>query len=539
MKVDSPKALIKILDRASSRREFVLKSTRGVGYLTLLAQLSACGGSSSDSESSEPDPPDPDPPEPIVPPASAEYTALKRTSFGVTPSSLNEMELLGIDTYLEQQLDHTMIDDGDLEAQIDTRFPLTKQSPAQLYAGFPGNIGDVALQMYGATQYRQIYSERQLYEVMVEFWSNHFNIHLLNGLGPSLKPEDDLLVIREHALGNFGDMLHASAKSPSMLFYLDNFFNQQLAPNENYARELMELHTLGVDGGYTEDDIKEVARCFTGWTIRFPGDPTGDVGTFVFQPSIHDDEPKTVLGAQIFAGGGINDGEDVLDLLASHPSTAQFIATKLCKRFISDTPEQETIDAVADEFTLTNGDIKDTLRALFATNEFQSTSDQKYIRPTEYLASLVRMIAPDGGYPTDSGQLLFFAQSILGQLPHNWPTPDGYPDEQSYWESTGGFLNRWRLSFLTLGSVIEEVDVFGQDISGQIGTANTPSDVTDAVVENILLRPISDADRQLILDWIEESYDVGEDTELTAGLAELFAGLILAALISSAYFQMR
>ena len=133
--------------------------------------------------------------------------------------------------------------------------------------------------MTGATQYRQIFSRRQLYEVMVEFWSDHFNIHLLNGLGPTLKPADDIQVIRAHALGNFGDLLRASAHSPSMLFYLDNYLNQASAPNENYARELMELHTLGVDGGYTEADVKEVARCFTGWTIRFPGDSSGPYGT--------------------------------------------------------------------------------------------------------------------------------------------------------------------------------------------------------------------------------------------------------------------
>ncbi|KPJ93092.1 MAG: hypothetical protein AMJ55_08735, partial [Gammaproteobacteria bacterium SG8_15] len=186
---------------------------------------------------------------------------LKRTSFGVHRDALSAAQSMGIDAYLENQLNYQTIDDGDLESTLATLFPNTTQSPEQLIAGFPDNAGIVAQQMAMASQYRQIFSQRQLYEVMVEFWSEHFNIHLLNGLGPTLKPEDDRQVIRAHALGNFRDLLGASAHSPSMLFYLDNFYNLASAPNENYARELMELHTLGVDGGYTEEDVKEVARC--------------------------------------------------------------------------------------------------------------------------------------------------------------------------------------------------------------------------------------------------------------------------------------
>ncbi len=238
-------------------------------------------------------------------------------------------------------------------------------------------------------------------------------------------------------------------KVHAMLFYLDNFLNvaSASAPNENYARELMELHTLGVDGGYTEDDVKQVARCFTGWTFIFP--PSVSYGTFFYNDAEHDDMAKVVLGNTISAGGGQTDGEQVLDILAAHPSTAQFIASKLCRRFISDTPAQASIDAVAAAFTLSGGDIKDTLRALFATDAFRNSADLKFTRPSEYLAGLVRALAPDTSYPTDNGLLFFFAQSILGQLPFYWPTPDGYPDEQSYWASTGGMLNRWRLSFIS------------------------------------------------------------------------------------------
>lgn len=250
-----------ILGRLQNRREFLQFFGKGLGYGALGTMLPACGGSGSGSSD------DALPPQRIaIPKASSEYTVLKRTSFGPHRDELASIKNLGITPYLEQQLDHLNIDVSALEAEIATQFPLTLQTPAQLILNFPDNIFDVATQMIAATQYRQMFSQRQLFEIMVEFWSDHFNIHLVNGLGPTLKPHDDQQVVRKHALGNFRDLLHASAKSSAMLFYLDNFINQAGpdGANENYARELMELHTLGVDGGYTETDVKEVARCFTG-----------------------------------------------------------------------------------------------------------------------------------------------------------------------------------------------------------------------------------------------------------------------------------
>ena len=390
-----------ILAKLQNRREFLQLFGKGLGYGALATMLPACGGGSSGGSTSEDDLPTIAPLGIKVPKPSSEYSVLKRTSFGVHRDEFASIKTLGVTDYLERQLDYTLIDVSALEAEIAARFPLTLQSPDVLMATFPDNIFDVATQMIAATQYRQMFSGRQLFEIMVEFWSDHFNIHLVNGLGPTLKPFDDQQVIRKHALGNFRDLLHASAKSPAMLFYLDNFFNQAIAPNENYARELMELHTLGVDGGYTEFDVKEVARCFTGWTLRFPDDLSGPYGEFVFASVIHDNQEKTVLGNTIPEGGGQADGEQVLDILASHPSTAIFIATKLCRRFISDTPAPTTVEAVANAFTSSNGDIRETLRALFATSAFVDSVDQKFTRPSEYLAGLVRALAPDTGYPPD------------------------------------------------------------------------------------------------------------------------------------------
>ncbi len=519
-----------VLNKLHNRREFLKLLGKGLGYTALASTLPACGGGGGSDTS---------PPVPLIPQASAEYTVLKRTSFGVHRDELNAIQAMGIDTYLEQQLDYTQINDGDLQTSIQSLFPLTVQSPAQLISGFPDNIADIARQMIAAVQYRQMFSRRQLYEVMVEFWSDHFNINLLNGLGPTLKPEDDQQVIRAHALGNFRDLLHASAKSPSMLFYLDNFLNQAAAPNENYARELMELHTLGVDGGYTETDVKEVARCFTGWSIRFPNDLSGDYGSFAYVPILHDDNAKVVLQQTISAGGGQTDGEQVLDILATHPSTAQFIGTKLCRRFISDDPDQASIDAVAAAFTQSDGDIKTTLQALFATTAFRQTADLKITRPSEYLAALVRALAPDTAYPSDNGQLFFFAQSIMGHVPYYWPTPDGYPDKQSYWASTGGLLNRWRLAFLSYANVLPSINIIQINYPSLLKGANTLATVVDAMTDSILMRPISSEDKNYLLEWLVSETSLAKDVSLPVGTADQIAPLVAAVLVSSAYFHLR
>ena len=523
--------LDEILDRLQNRREFLQLFGKGLGYGALATILPACGGSSSGSSDELP------PQRIVIPKASPEYTALKRTSFGPHRDELASIKNLGITPYLERQLDHLNIDVSALEAEIAAQFPLTLQTPAQLILNFPDNIFDVATQMIAATQYRQMFSQRQLYEIMVEFWSDHFNIHLVNGLGPTLKPYDDQQVIRAHALGNFRSLLHASAKSPAMLFYLDNFFNQASAPNENYARELMELHTLGVDGGYTEADVKEVARCFTGWTFQFPDDPPAVYGEFVFAAAIHDNNPKLVLGDSVTVGGQA-DGEQVLDMLAAHPSTANFIATKLCRRFISDYPSQAAIDAVATAFTNSNGEIKDTLRALFATPDFLDDADQKFTRPSEYLATLVRSLAPDTGYPPDKGTTWFYAQNTLGQIPFYWPTPDGYPDEQSYWASTGGLLNRWRLSFLSLAKILN-LDVIDVDYPAMLSGADTPATVVDGIADAVLMRPLSSDDRGTIIEWINGYLNKTVNEVLDTDEVELASALTAAVLVSSVYFHLR
>ena len=520
-----------------SRREFLRLLGAGLAYGSFASTLPGCSnGSDNGDGNGSPDPVDTNT---GIPDASKEYTALKRTSFGVHRDEIFTINNMGIPAYLEQQLNHLGINDGSLEEDIQAFSPLLYQTPKELYAGFPDNIGSIARQAVTAAQYRQIFSQRQLYEVMVEFWTDHFNIQLLNGLCPTLKPTDDRQVIRPHALGNFRDLLHASASSPAMLFYLDNFSNQASAPNENYARELMELHTLGVDGGYAEQDIKEVARCFTGWSVHFTNDADGDYGTFKYIDAIHDNNVKTVLGQNIPAGGGIADANQVLDLLAAHPSTAQFIASKLCTRFITDSPDQNTVNDVADAFTQSNGDIKNTLRALFASDAFNNSADLKITRPSEYLGGLIRALAPDTAYPSDNGNLFYYSQAIMGHLPFNWPTPDGYPDEKNYWESTGGLLNRWRLSFFSYAEFIPEINVIDINYTPMLNGANTFTSIVDAIVNHILMRPVSSIDRNHIILWLENEHSTTRDTTLPSGIPEQIAAAVAAVLVSSAYFHLR
>lgn len=295
---------------------------------------------------------------------------------------------------------------------------------------------------------RAVYSERQLEEVLVDFWFNHFNVFAGKGATRNYLNEYERDAIRPYVLGNFRDMLEATAKSPAMLFYLDNWQNvaaqSPRAPadprpargiNENYARELMELHTLGVDGGYTQDDIMNVARAFTGWTIK----PREGSGT-LFVRGLHDNGEKTVLGHTIKAGGGDGDVEQVLDILATHPSTARHLATKLATRLVSDNPPKALLDRAAARFTATRGDLREVVRTIITSPEFfaPGASRAKVKTPLDFVASAlratgaeVRSAVPLARELREMGMPLYFCQP-----------PTGYDDTASTWVSAGALVSR-------------------------------------------------------------------------------------------------
>ncbi len=366
----------------------------------------------------------------------------------MSPAQLRE----AAEAYLAQQLQPEKLQDDQAEYAA-ARFETLSEPLGELFEYQPELLQN---ELMRATLARAVLSERQLYEVMVQFWSDHFNIDPSKGDCKWLKVADDRDVIRKHAMGQFADMLRASALSPAMLWYLDGRVNQREnmseKPNENYARELLELHTLGVHGGYTQKDVMEVARCLTGWTVRSTGKgPRFQIGKVEFNPAHHDFGAKEVLGQRIQATPetnskqerqqlGSHELERVLRIAMRHPSTAQHIATKLCRHFISDTPPPTAVTAVAKAFAETDGDIRATLRALFATEDFWGSGGAKFKRPFTFVASALR--ATDA--KTDASLEVIDFLKRMGHAPFNYPTPDGYPEQAAPWMGT--LLWRWNFA---------------------------------------------------------------------------------------------
>ncbi len=415
---------------------------------------------------------------------------LNRLTFGPRPGQIDEVQRLGLSRWIDQQLNPASIDDAALAARLS---PLPDR---------PDDIGRLAARNLSeqermeaqrrARQFsrqsvqalaaqkltRAVYSERQLEEVLVDFWFNHFNVFAGKGRTAGYLPEYERDAIRPHIWGSFRDLLGATAKSPAMLFYLDNWLSadpkaaeqmqQQLqrannrrrgrlggagnnmpaqnqqAPrrnglNENYARELMELHTLGVDAGYTQQDIVEVARALTGWTLA-----NGIDGGFRFTPALHDRGEKKVLGHTIRAGGGIEDGERVLDIVAAHPSTAKHIATKLVRRFVNDEPPAALVDKVAATFTKTNGNLREVVRTLVTAPEFYALEHRnaKVKTPLQFVVSGVRATGREVRDPRP----MLNALQQLGMAPYQCQPPTGYDDTAETWVSAGALVTRMNIA---------------------------------------------------------------------------------------------
>ncbi len=412
---------------------------------------------------------------------------LNRIGFGPRPGDIERVKKMGLDAYIEQQLHPERIDDSATEALL-ARFPSIRMDGAEIAKIYvpakdiaPGQgvhpLQKLLQELQGQKLVRAVSSERQLDEVMVDFWYNHFNIFWGKGLDKSLTTGYEMNAIRPHALGKFKDLVMATAQHPAMLFYLDNALSsspdtltttmerleqlqrEPFSPrreqqidrirerleqqkkgrrpgiNENYARELMELHTMGVDGGYTQKDVQEVARAFTGWTI----DRTRENPVFVFRAAMHDPGEKVVLGRRIGAEG-MKEGERVIDILVRHPSTARFIATKLVRRFVNDAPPGSLVDRVASVYTQTDGDIRQMLRAILTSGEFFSAEAYraKTKSPFELAVSSIRAL----GASTNGGPRLAQAVATMGQPLYRCQAPTGFPDRASQWNSSGALLER-------------------------------------------------------------------------------------------------
>ncbi len=489
--------------------------------------------------------------------------ALTRLSFGVRPGDFDAVKKIGVAKYIEQQLDPDSIDDLALDKRLaklptltlsnptmaeqynppkptptptpsptpavaaaaveapkmDAATPMTDAtmmtstvaaaaaatSPSPTPAAkpsptpIPKTPGMVVTELQRAKLLRAVYSERQLSEVVVDFWENHFSIYANKDADRWLLTGFDRDAIRPFAMGRFRDLLGATAHSPAMLFYLDNWQSTVLHEypatkdkparktggiNENYARELMELHTLGVDGGYTQKDVQEVARCFTGWSIRNPNQE----GLFVYNPGQHDNGEKTVLGTRIAAGGGIGDAEKVLDILAKHPSTARFIATKLARRFIGDNPPKTVVDRAASVFLKTDGSIRETLKSIIDSPEFSSPAafGAKVRTPFEYVAASLRATAAE----TDANRPILDWVSKMGQPIFGRVTPDGYPDMSSEWLSNNDLLARFNFSVALSANKITGTKIDAKKLLDNTQPPN-PGSVVAALTKLILMDQVS------------------------------------------------
>jgi uncharacterized protein (DUF1800 family) len=377
----------------------------------------------------------------------------------------------------------------------------------------------LAYDLNEAKLYRAIYSNRQLEEQMVDFWFNHFNVYMDKGADRILTSSYERDAIRPHVFGKFRDLLEATAESPAMLFYLDNWQNvspdraqagrrfakqkakQSRGLNENYARELMELHTLGVDGGYTQQDIIEVARCFTGWTINQPNRG----GDFMYNDRVHDKGEKTVLGVKIPAGGGQEDAERVLDILVRHPSTARFISAKLAKKFVADDPPPALIERMTKTFRDTDGDIRAVMASMLESKEFFSEGAlrSKVKTPLELVVSAVRATGAEVNYAIP----LATQMAQLGQPLYRKIEPTGYSSANAEWVNSAALLARMNFALALTANRVPGVKVDQSQFQDNVATTG----------RQVLFREPAQQTRESIQRALEQK-------EPTPGLV---AGLVL------------
>ena len=469
---------------------------------------------------------------------------LSRATFGPTAQDRKAIQLQGIAAFLEEQLHPGQIDDSALDERL-KRFDVLQKSPDALVQNLVaqrkmrkqqreqdemlekapppppdapkelrkalakagrGPGFDYVAQLSQAKLVRAVYSRRQLQEELVDFWFNHFNVFAGKQQESALLPAYERDTIRPDALGSFPELLEATAHSPAMLIYLDNWRSSAPSPrwmkkgqrglNENYARELLELHTLGVDGGYTQKDIVEVARCFTGWTVDTPQkDPR-----FVFRKGMHDFGEKHVLGHVIPAGHGVEDGELVLSILQTHPSTARFIAKKLARRFVSDDPPDALVDRVAQTYVKTNGDIRSMLRTIFESPEFWSRKalKAKVRSPLELVATAVRAFDAT----VDDPMALARAVARIGEPLYAAQPPTGYPDFARTWLSSGALLARIDFGLQLANGQLAGVKVDLSRLEGE------PEQILDKAAAELGATELSDTTRAYILGQLAQAPDV-------------------------------
>lgn len=502
-------------------------------------------------------------------PPSAAIVALNRLGFGPRPGDIAAFNALGgtdqarLQAYVDQQLAPMSIVDSECDQRLsNANLQTLDKTLNQLWTTYVDNSSsnDRYLpyrEVEVATFIRAIYSKRQLLEVLADFWHNHFNVYGPDYWIAPVFSNYDTAVIRGHALGNFRQMLEAVAKHPAMLYFLDNYTSSNAGPNENWAREMFELHGLGDENylgvmqqssvptqggvpiGYVDNDVYEATRAFTGWTYSGRGgsDPAPR-GEFWYRSEWHDRFQKNVLGVFLPADQpDLKDGRDVLDAIASHPGAGRHIARKLARRLISDDPPQDVVDAAAAVFTAqwqAPDQLKQVVRTILLHPSFLSTWGEKIKRPLEVTASALRAVSANvpfavGNSPTD---WLLSRFDDCGQDLFHWRSPDGFPDLRSDWQSATPRIATWRLC----GSLIEWDDggsVQYVDIVSQTPPSiRTATGMADFWIDRVFGRPIPAGERQEIIDFMAAGFNpdinlpVDTDTD-TADRLRSMVGLIL------------
>ncbi len=546
--------------------------------------------------------------------------ALNRLAYGPRPGEVERVEKMGLEKWIDLQLHPERIDDSALDARLQ-QYPAIRMSTEQLLARYPrpnqqaqqqgltrqqfqqqqgqqrqqarGQGGDpqeaknlpreIALELSEAKMTRAIYSERQLQEVMADFWFNHFNVFAGKGPERWFLPSYERDVIRPHTLGKFRDLLYATAKSPAMLFYLDNWLSvdpvafaehaaelearrqrfqrlfggdpnsmmvmrpnpnrpgfpapgqgnpnapQRRGLNENYGRELMELHTLGVDGGYTQQDVTQAALALTGWTMTAPRrDPQ-----FRFDERFHGSQPKVILG-QTFRSGGMKDGEQLLDMLAQHPSTAKFISTKLARRFVSDNPPPELVARMAETFEKSNGDIREVLKTMIYSPEFWSRAAYraKIKTPSELVVSALRAT---GAEMAEAMPAVRWSAQI-GEPLYGCQPPTGYKDTADAWVNSGALLNRMNFSILLATGRMRDTKV---DLAGLLGVEDPkePDGVLNRAVAVFLGGQVSKQTRAVLEKQLDDPQVL--QAMFDDPVKNVDAGMIAGLVLGSPEFQRR
>lgn len=475
--------------------------------------------------------------------------ALNRLGYGPRPGDLERVRRMGLARWIERQLEPGRISDDGVEAALQA-FPTLTMAVPELVRAYPqpdqkvlaklqsGQMSQeemramappekrsfrISAELQAAKLTRAVLSERQLEEVMTDFWFNHFNVDARKGAVKWMAADYERTAIRPHALGKFRDLLLATARHPAMLFYLDNWMStkadfvpaagpakgRRLGLNENYAREIMELHTLGVDGGYTQEDVIEVARAFTGWSIERPWER----GTFRFVPVAHDNGAKRVLGHVLPPNGGEQDGVKVIDILSRHPSTAKFVATKLARRFVSDGPPPALVERAARTFRDTDGDIRRVVATIVTSPEFFSAEvyRAKIKTPLEIVASSVRAVdgelqGPGAPGSQQPGGGLALARQVnkLGEPLYQQQPPTGYPDVAEAWVNTGALLNRMNFA---LGLTANRVPGVRVDLSRAVAPADRrkPEQVLDALLGSVLQGQATSQTRSVLAAQLDDA----------------------------------